>query len=482
MRYDVIIIGGGVIGCALARELSRYHLRLALLEKEAEVGFGTSKTNSGIIHAGHHAPPKTLKGRFEWQGNLKWDVLASDLKFGFKRIGELLLALKPEDLSYLEQLKQQGEQKGVPGLELWAPDRIQKEEPNLSRTILQALYAPTAAVINPYEACFGLIECAQQNAAELFCSTPVLSILSHEDGFAIQTPQQTFRTRVVVNAAGVFADRVAAMVGADDFKIRPRKGEEYLLDRRLQGIVSRLIFPVPTASSKGVLIIPTVDGPIMVGPTAEDVEDREDVSTSFSGASKVFDTVRQYCPAISERDTITEFAGLRAVADSNDFVIRPSPVKGFFNVAGIQSPGLTAAPAIATYVTEMLRDEGLELREKADWQAEIQGPLRFARMTPEERRLAILGGPAFGHIVCRCESVTEAEVLHAIRHGARTLDGVKFRVRAGMGRCQGGFCTTRVMELLAKRAGLPMSQITKRGPGSEICYPREDQLSAGGKR
>ncbi|MCW9049998.1 MAG: NAD(P)/FAD-dependent oxidoreductase [Deltaproteobacteria bacterium] len=477
--YDVIIIGGGIVGCALARELSRYRLKLALVEKEVEVGFGTSKTNSGIIHAGHHSPANTFKGKFEWAGNQMWDDLARDLKFGFDRIGELLLALNPDDVKYLENLKKQGEDRGVTGLEIWAPPRIQKEEPNLSHTILQALHAPTAAVINPYEACFGLIECAQQNGAELFCGYLVSDIVKDGRNFTIQTPQQNFRGRIIINAAGVFADQIAALVGADNFKIVARKGEEYLLDRRLQGIVTRLIFPTPTANSKGVLIIPTVDGPIMVGPTADNIENREDLSTSFAGAHKIFESVRRYCPAISERDTITEFAGLRAIADTNDFVIGPTPIKGFYNVAGIQSPGLTAAPAIATYVTAMLQDDGLALEEKTDWEAEVDGPPHFAQMGKKERQAALMRDPAYGRIVCRCELVTEAEVRYAIRHGARTLDGVKFRVRAGMGRCQGGFCTTRIMDLLSETLGIPLTDISKRGPGSEVCRPRQERLPVG---
>jgi len=477
--YDVIIIGGGVVGCALARELSRYNLRLALLEKEVEVGFGTSKTNSGIIHAGHHSPPGTLKSKFEWVGNQKWGDLVKDLKFGFRRTGELLIAQQPEDLQFLDDLKKQGESRGVTGLEIWEPKRLQKEEPNLSHTILRALHAPTAAVINPYEACFGLIESARQNGVELFCSCPVLSIKQSKAGFFIRTPQQNFQSLIILNVAGVFADQVAAMVNADSFKISPRKGEEYMLDRRLQGIVTHLIFPTPSATSKGVLIIPTVDGPIMVGPTADDVNNREDFSTSFAGAAKIFASVRKYCPAISERETITEFAGLRAVADTNDFIIEASSVSGFYNIAGIQSPGLTAAPAIATYVTEMLRDDGLTLEEKSIWKADIDGPPRFSRMTPAERKAAILKDPAYGRIVCRCESATEAEVLYAINHGARTLDGVKFRVRAGMGRCQGGFCTTRIMDILSQTLGIPLTEITKRGQGSEVCIPRHDNISAG---
>ncbi len=480
--YDVIIIGGGIVGCALARELSRYDLRLALIEKEVEVGFETSKTNSGIIHAGHHSSPDTLKGKFEWAGNQMWDDLAGDLKFGFKRIGELLLAQLPEDLQYLEQLKKQGETRGVTGLEIWSQKRVRKEEPNLSHSVLQALYAPTAAVVNPYEACFGLIESAQQNGAELFCGNQVLAIDQDNDGFTIQTSQKNFRTHIILNVAGLFADQVAAMVAADNFKILPRKGEEYMLDRRLQGIVSRIIFPIPTATSKGVLIIPTVDGPIMVGPTAEDVSSREDQSTSFAGASKIFAAVRKYCPAISERDTITEFAGLRAVSDANDFIIEQSSVKNFYNIAGIQSPGLTAAPAIATYVAEMLRSDGFTLVGKKVWKSDIDGPPHFAQMSPKERKVTIERDPAFGRIVCRCESITEAEVLYAIKHGARTLDGVKFRVRAGMGRCQGGFCTTRVMDLLSQKLGIPLHKITKRGQGSEICAPRQDILSVEDKR
>ncbi|MBN1958375.1 MAG: NAD(P)/FAD-dependent oxidoreductase [Desulfuromonadales bacterium] len=473
-KYDLIIIGGGIVGCALARELSRYELRLALVEKEVEVGFGTSKTNSGIIHAGHHSPSGTLKGRFEWSGNQMWDELASDLKFGFKRIGELLIALKKDDLNYLQHLKQQGDERGVTGIEIWQPERIQKEEPNLSHAILQALHAPTAAVINPYEACFGLMQCAEQNGVELFCGFQVTGIAIEDDYFTLHTPQQKFHSRLVINASGLFADRVAAMVSADDFKILPRKGEEYLLDRRLQGIVTRLIFPTPTPTSKGVLIIPTVDGPVMVGPTAEDVEDRQDLTTSFNGADQIFSAVRHYCPAISERDTITEFAGLRAVSDSNDFIIGPTAVKGFYNVAGIQSPGLTAAPAIATYVVDMLKATGLELSEKSTWKNAIVGPPHFAQMTPAERQAAILQNCAHGHIVCRCETVTEGEILYAIEHGARTLDGVKFRVRAGMGRCQGSFCTPRIMDLLAQKLDIPLTAISKRGQGSEICRPRHD--------
>jgi glycerol-3-phosphate dehydrogenase len=466
--HDVAIIGGGVVGCAIARELSRFQLRVVLLEKCAEVGFGTTKTNSGIIHAGHHSPPDTLKGRLAVRGNALFDTLRGELSFGFRRIGELVVAQRREDLPVLDGLKAQGEKKGVPGLEIWDRERLRREEPNLSKELLAALHAPTAGVINPYEFAFALIEHAVENGVDLVVEAPVEKLDVGGAGITVHTPKATFTARFVVNCAGVFSDEIAAMAGLDDFRIHPRKGEEYMLDKRLRGLVRRLIFPVPSPKSKGTLIIPTFDGTIMVGPTAEDTDDRYDVSTTEAGAAKVFDFVRKICPAISPRDTIAEFAGLRAVSDSNDFVIGPTDVKGFINVAGIQSPGLTASPAIAEYVRDVLEGEGLPLEEKADFRAHVPCASRFSAADPDERERLVAENPLFARVVCRCELVTEAEVQDAIDRGARTLDGVKFRTRAGMGRCQGGFCTSRCMDLLARRLGVPIHAITKRGGGSWI--------------
>jgi len=466
--YDVAIIGGGVVGCAIARELSRYRLRVLLLEKRAEVGFGTTKTNSGIIHAGHHSPPDTLKGQLAVRGNQLFDTLRQELSFGFRRIGELVVAQKDEDLLVLDQLKAQGEKKGVPRLEIWDRERLRREEPNLSKALLAALHAPTAGVINPYEFAFALIENAEDNGVDLEVDAPVEKLDVAADGITVHTPKGAFPARFVVNCAGVFSDQVAGMVGLDDFRIHPRKGEEYMLDKRLQGLVRRLIFPVPSPKTKGTLIIPTFDGTIMVGPTAEDTEDRYDVSTTESGAGKVFDFIRRICPAISPRDTIAEFAGLRAVSDTNDFIIGPTKVRGFINVAGIQSPGLTASPAIAEYVRDILKDEGLVLEEKADFREHVPCAPRFSAADPDERERLVAENPLFARVVCRCELVTEAEVQDAIDRGARTLDGIKFRTRAGMGRCQGGFCTSRCMTLLAERCGVPVHAITKRGGGSWI--------------
>jgi glycerol-3-phosphate dehydrogenase len=461
--YDVAIIGGGVIGCSIARELSRYRVRTVVLEMCAEVGFGTTKTNSGIIHAGHHSTPDTLKGKLVVRGNQLFDELCSELNFGFARIGELVVAREKEDIAILEHLKAQGDIKGVPGLEIWNQQRMRREEPNLSHKLLAALHAPSAGVINPYEFAFALIENAVDNGVELKIDSPVEKIKVDKTGFTLCTPYEKIAARYAINCAGIFADKIPQMVGLDDFSIHPRKGEEYMLDKRLMGLVRRLIFPVPNTTTKGILIIPTFNGTLMVGPTAEDTEDRFDVSTSYEGAGQVFESVSKICPSITERDTITEFAGLRAVSNTNDFIIGPTKIKGFINVAGIQSPGLTSAPAIAEFVRDILHDEGLALEPRDDFKRHVPGPPRFATLSIDDQRRLIEKDPLFGKVVCRCELITEAEIHNAIDHGARTLDGIKFRSRAGMGRCQGGFCTTRCMDILAKRLDLSFHEITKRG-------------------
>jgi glycerol-3-phosphate dehydrogenase len=371
-------------------------------------------------------------------------------------------------------MKAQGEEKGVPGLELWDQARLRREEPNLSRDLLGALYAPSAGVINPYELVFALVENARANGVDLLVDAEVTAIAPEDGGLAVTTAQGVFHGRFVLNCAGVASDRIAALAGCPTFTIRPRKGEEYMLDKRLKGLVRRLVFPVPTKTTKGTLIIPTFDGTIMVGPTAHDVDDRGDVSTTVRGAEEVFAFVRRLCPSIDPKDAITAFAGLRAVSDTNDFVLGPTSVRGFLNVAGIQSPGLTAAPRIAEVVREMLAAEGLALIEKDDFDPKVRPPPRFADRSPEEQERLAAADPRFARVVCRCELTTEAEIEDAIDHGARTLDGIKFRARAGMGRCQGGFCTSRCMEILARRLGVPVHAVTKRGKGSWIVLPAEE--------
>lgn len=471
MVKDVVIVGGGVVGCAIARELTRYKLDVALLEGEVEVGFGTSKANSGIIHGGHHTSPGTVKGRLVWRGNQLWRTLATQLGFGFLQNGDLTVAFDDADLQTLEEIETVGQERGVTGLELWGPDRIHREEPNLSMDALGALFGPSAAVVNPYEACFALIDDAVANGLDLRTAAPVTEIHVEGSHLVVEFGGNRLSTRFVVNAAGVHADRICRMVGLD-LPIRARKGEEYLLDKRLEGIVRRTIFPCPTPTSKGVLVIPTYDGTIMVGPTAEIVEDKSDLSTTSAGAARVFGLAQRLVPGISERDCIAEFAGLRAVAPGDDFVIGATDVPGFFNVAGIQSPGLTAAPAIAEEVVDLLAEAGLDAAPRSDLQPPKPRPVRVSELDVSELEGLAFQDPRFAHVVCRCEFVTEGEIADAIERGARTLDGLKFRTRAGMGRCQGGFCTSRCMQLLSDAHDVPLPEITKRGPGTWVVCER----------
>ena len=478
-RHDIAIIGGGVIGCAIAHELSRYQLSVTLLETSTEVGFGTSKANSGIIHGGHHAAPDTLKGRLEWSGNQMWGDLCDELGFGFARVGELTVALSDADLPALDRLLRQAEEKAVPGVELWSHDEVLRAEPNLTADVVAGVYAPSTAVINPYEACFGLVECAVANGLDLRTDCPVQGLETDGHTWSVATPEGVFTARFVINAAGVFADAVAEMAGVGDFTLRFRKGEEYLLDKRLCGLVRRVIYPCPTATSKGTLVIPTYDGTIMVGPTAEEVDDPEDLTTTAAGAERVVAAARRLVPGISDRDVIAQFAGVRAVLESEDFLIGPTAAPGFFNVAGIQSPGLTAAPAIAVLVADLLHDAGLDLVARPSGPM-IERPVRFATLPSRDQEALAAGDPRYRRISCRCELVTEGEIRDAIAAGARTLDGLKFRTRAGMGRCQGGFCTARCMEVLSRELGLPLSAVTKRGAGSWLVLDRDDLDAAGG--
>lgn len=471
--HDVAIVGGGVTGCAIAHELSRYRLRTVLLERFTEVGFGTSKANSGIIHGGHQASPHTLKGRLEWAGNQLWAGLCDELGFGFARVGGLTVALSDDDRPLLAHLLENAEAKGVPGVELWERDQVLRAEPHLTPRLVAAVSAATTAVVNPYEACFGLAESAARNGVEIRTDCPVLDLWTDGETWTLATPEGPVRSRFVLNAAGVFAGAVSRLAGAGSLTIRARKGEEYLLDKRLCGLVRRVIYPCPTPTSKGTLVIPTYDGTIMIGPTAETVDDPEDLTTSAAGADRVLAAAKRLVPGISERDIIAQFAGVRAVLDHEDFLIGPTDLPGFFQVAGIQSPGLTAAPAIAVLVADQLRDAGLDL-VPGRAPSRVEPPLRFSALPAEAQQALAATDPRHRRIVCRCEQVTEGEILDAIDRGARSLDGLKFRTRSGMGRCQGGFCTSRCIELLARELGVPWNAVTKRGGGSWLVLDRED--------
>lgn len=476
-EYDVAVIGAGVVGAGVARELSRFRVGVALVEKEVDASFATSKANSGIIHAGFHDTPGTLKARLCVAGNRAFDRLAAELGFPFERRGELVVAFTEEEVQALQRLYARGRENGVPEMALLGRERTLELEPNLSPDLLGALHAPTAGIIGPYEYCFALVENARQNGVVLLFGARVVAIRPGDGLFSIATGDgRSIRARFVVNAAGLHADEVAGLVGLDDFSIEPRKGEEYLLDKRVGGLVRRVIFPVPSKRSKGLLVIPTVDGPVMVGPTSEKTRDKEDCSTTRKGLRKVFRHAQRMVPAIRASDVITSFAGIRPVSSTGDFVIGGTSVPGFVNAAGIQSPGLTASPAIAEMVVACLKREGLELEPRPGF-VSSRPPVARIRESLERRsfdEVAALAGkdPLYGRMVCRCENITEAEIVQAVRRGHVTLDGIKYATRAGTGRCQGGFCTFRIMRIISRETGMPLERITKKGPGSEIVLGR----------
>ncbi|MBN1493480.1 MAG: NAD(P)/FAD-dependent oxidoreductase [Candidatus Omnitrophica bacterium] len=466
-EYDLIIIGGGVIGASIARELSRYKLRIALVEKEAELAFGVSKSNSGIIHPGTQNKPGSLKGRLCVEGNRLTRIIAKEVGVDFQAVGELICAFSDDDIQNLFALKKQAEDIGVPRLEIVYKPWLKINEPNLSSEVVAALYAPTAGIISPYRWVYDLAENAARNGVDVFTNTKVTAIESGKV-FTVHTTNATFESRYIINAAGLYADDIARMVGIDDFTITARKGEEFLLDKKREYIANHLLFPLPTKTSKGILVIKTSDGNPMVGPTAEVCESKEDLSTSDEGLAKVFASVRRMIPAISERDIIAYFAGLRPVA-GEDFIVRHEDrVPGCITVAGIQSPGLTAAPAIAVMVVDLLKKNGLDLKKKFFFHRHRQKTDHLFAIPFNRTKQLIQKDPEYGDIVCRCEMVSVREIKDAIARGARTLDGIKFRTRAQAGRCHGGFCTARIMKILAEELNVPIANITKRGMGSEM--------------
>jgi len=476
--YDVAIIGAGVSGAAIARLLSRYRLSIALLERCVDVSFGVSKANSGIIHAGFHHSPASLKARLEIEGNRAFDGLQAELGFPFRRAGIVVAAFSVEEMKTVEHLYEQGVANGAPDIQIVGHDRLLALEPALSKDVVGGLFAPSGGIIEPYRFVFALVESAVANGVRLFTGWEAASAQRHDDGWRIRSLSgEELSARWIVNAAGLRADAVSAMLGAETFTITPRKGEEFILDKGAAGPPSRVIFPVPARTSKGVLVIPTVEGTVMLGPTADEGVDKEDTTTTPENLDRVFRLASQMVPRISKRDIITSFAGLRPTLPGDDFMIelsRAAPC--VVQVAGIQSPGLAASPAIAERVKDLLKSGGLSLAEKSEWAPGIPHMERTRDHAPWELDRLVARDPAYAHLVCRCEGVSEAEVVEAIRKGHTTLDGIKYYTRAGMGRCQGGFCTYRTMQLISRETGLPLERVTKHGPGSELVTGRIGSL------
>ncbi len=470
--YDVIIVGGGVIGCAVARYLSRYHASVCLVEREEDVCSGTSKANSGLIHAGFDAPHGSLMAKYNVEGSKMMPALAKELDIPFRRNGAMVLCLNEEDVPRLEALYENGVKNGVEGLELIGPDRIHEIEPNVTDDAVAALYAPTAGIVCPFLMTVAFAENASVNGVEFKLDTEVKAITpAAEGGWTVQTEAGVLKAKCVVNAAGVYSDVFHNMVSAGrKLHITPRRGDYCLLDHTAKDLTDCTIFQVPGKLGKGVLITPTVHGNIILGPTAVSIEDREGVNTTAAGLSELLNKAGATVKQLPANQVITSFAGLRAHEDGHEFIVgEVEDAPGFFDCAGIESPGLSSAPAIGKAVAEMLRDK-LSLSEKEDFIPTRRGILDPKTLSREERNALIKEQPAYGQIICRCENVTEGEIIDAIRRpvGARSLDGVKRRVRAGMGRCQAGFCSPRVIEILARELGVESSEITKSGGKSNF--------------
>ncbi len=473
--YDVVVIGGGVTGSAVARELSRYELNCCLVERAEDVCSGTSKANSAIVHAGYDAVPGTWKARFNVQGNAMMEQLSKDLDFEFKRNGSLVLCFSEEDKPGLQKLYDKGAANGAP-VQIITGEEARNMEPDLSEQVVAALYAPTGGIVCPFGLTIALAENACDNGVEFKLNTEVFSVeaskgeADQDSGYIIKTNQGDFTTRYVVNAAGVYADRFHNMVSEKKLRIVPRKGDYCLLDHEAGDHVSHTIFQLPGKYGKGVLVSPTVHGNLLLGPTAVDVEDKEMTATTARELAEVIQKTAVSVKNIPYNKVITSFSGLRAHEDSDDFVIgEAEDAKGFFDAAGIESPGLSSAPAIGVYLAELIAREA-GAAKKTDFIATRKGIPQISKLSFEERARMIKERPDYGTIVCRCENVSEGEIIDSIRRtlGATSLDGVKRRVRQGMGRCQAGFCTPRTMEILAKELGRPMEAICKNEPGSEI--------------
>lgn len=470
--YDVCIVGAGVVGMNVARELAKYKLRVCVLERCDDVSCGCSKANSGIVHGGYSDEPGTLKAELCVKGNRMYRQLEDELHFGYRETGSMVLAFRDEDVVKLHKIYEKGLKNGVGGLAVIDGDAAREREPYLSKDVKAALYCSDAGVTSPYEFVIALAENAVENGVELRLNAEVTAIAKTADGFALQVANgETVRTRYVINAAGAYSDKVAAMVGIDDYVITPRRGQYVLLEKEQSYLAKSVIFQVPTELGKGILVTTTYHGNLLVGPNAEEIDDKEDVGTDAKTLEHIVQTARLSVPDFDMKKAITSFAGNRPISNCKDWVIEESRVAGFINLIGIDSPGLTSSPAIALKVTGILRQAGLALQEKADFQPQRRP---IIRKKDESFQGDINATDPETHIICRCEQVTEAEIVDALQRGitVRSLDAVKRRTRAGQGKCQGAFCGPRVRKLIAETLNIAEEEVTQRGPGSSILPER----------
>lgn len=482
MNYDVIIIGSGITGASIARELSKYKLKIAVLDKASELPAGASRANSSMIHGGFDDKPGSVKAKFCVPGNKMWHKLKDELDVHLDECGSFVCAFNDDETKHLEKLLEQGKANGAPGVEIISGDKLREKEPNVSEEIVAALWSPEAAIINNFEAVNAMIESAKINGADLFLETLVTDLLldGNQDIRGVATNKGEFLAPVVINAGGVHAGEIASWAGDHSFRIIPTKGEYFLLDRTTRGFIHSFLFSCPSKAGKGITVLQTAEGNLMSGPTATEQEDPEDRSTTPEGLAEVLKGARRLVPKFPVNMNITTFAGVRANTESGDFEIRAlSKPRGFVNAAGIKSPGFTSSPAIAQYIAELLREElsdRITMTPNEKFIPERRNIPRFLYLDMDERKKLAENDPAYAQIVCRCETVTEGQVLEAIRRGARTITAVKMMTRAGTGRCQGGFCCPRVAEILSRELGIPLDEITRHGGESKLLVGKTKEF------
>lgn len=479
--YDIVIIGAGVTGCAIARELSRYKANICVLEKGDDVCSGTSKANSGVIHSGFDAKPGTLMAKLNVEGNKLMWKWAKDLDFPVKQNGALVICTHEEDMPNLERLLDQAKQNGVEGVEILSKEEVLKREPNLTDKTIAALWAPTGGVICPFKFTIAMAENANVNGVEFKLETEVLNIIKNDGSYILETNKGNIAAKCVINAAGVYADKFHNMVSEKKIHITARKGQYLLMDKELGSLFSASVFPVPGVMGKGILTAPTIHGNLYVGPTADDVEDKESTYTTQEILDHLVEkavTSHLVKGVLPMNKVITSFSGLRAHEDHKEFIVQEvEDAEHFFDAAGIESPGLTSSPAIGVMMAGLVSKK-YQLEKKEDFIETRKGFIEFDSLSDEEKAALIKERPDYGSIVCRCEMVTEGQIVDAINRplGATSLDGIKRRTRAGMGRCQAGFCTPRTMEILARELGVGMETITKKGTGSNMLVGKPKQI------
>ncbi len=475
--YDVAIIGAGVIGGMIARTLSCYELKICILEKENDVAMGATKANSAIVHAGFDAEYGSLKAKLNVKGSEMMAEVSRDLGVKYKNNGSLVIGFNDEDKKTINELFERGTKNGVKGLKVLDKEGVAEIEPNISENVTCALYAPTGAIICPYELTIAAIGNAMDNGAELKRNFCVSDIKEIDNGYEIVSEKEIVKAKFIVNAAGLYTDKIANMVGDNSFTVTPRRGEYILLDKECGNLVSNTIFRTPSKMGKGILVSPTVDGNLLTGPTSVNISDKEDKSTTAEGFSLIIKEANENVKGVPYNKTITSFCGLRAAGSTGDFIIN-SPKKGFINAAGIESPGLSASPAIALMIRDMHGEQGLEVEEKKDYIKRRKPMHYFREASIEEKNEIIKKDKTFGRIICRCETVTEGEILEAIRTNPKPcdLDGVKRRTRAQMGTCQGGFCSPYIVKLLSRELGKDYEEITKCGGESYLITGKTKEV------